>query len=458
MKRFQLSRRSFLRGALGGVAISLVLPPLEAMLDHNGAYADGGGEEPFFGLFYWANGLPWNAKHGAMQASAGKDDLWTPMKTGPDYAPSPLLLPLARHKVCVATGLEPKTEIPPVPPGQGDGHMRGFMVAMTGDRVRSEGFDHPSHTLTALRPTLDQLVAKHPAFYKTAPRFRSLQVGVSRARFHEYGHWNAISYNGPDSLNPPILSATELFDKLFAVPLETAEQGRRAKVLDAVLDDAKRLRRGLSARDAARLDSHLDQIAEIQRRLSQSSVSCKVPGRPSDDADLHKKTTAMADLLAIAVNCGLTKAFSFMLTSPATTHVFSNLGVGDDMHTTCHAGRWDDIRKIAQYQMEAFALFLDSFAKIKLPSGQTLLDRACIYGTSEYGEGWQHGEKEHPLILAGGSCGRLLRGVHTREPGGNLCKAQLTALKALGLPFDKFGFSGAETNSTVAGMLAQGVT
>ena len=34
------------------------------------------------------------------------------MKTGPDYAPSPLLLPLARHKVCVATGLEPKTEIP----------------------------------------------------------------------------------------------------------------------------------------------------------------------------------------------------------------------------------------------------------------------------------------------------------------------------------------------------------
>ena len=74
---------------------------------------------------------------------------------------------------------------------------------------------------------------------------------MSRARFHEYGHWNAISYNGPDSLNPPILSATELFDKLFAVPLETAEQAVAPKCWDAVLDDAKRLRRGLSARDAA---------------------------------------------------------------------------------------------------------------------------------------------------------------------------------------------------------------
>ena len=39
------------------------------------------------------------------------------------------------------------------------------------------------------------------------------------------------------------------------------------------------------------------------------------------------------------------------------------------------------------------------------------------------------------------------------EPGGNLCKAQLTVLRALGLPFDSFGYSGAQTSSTVDGML-----
>lgn len=453
MKRLQLSRRSFLRGTVGGIAISLALPPLEAMLDSKGAYADGSGEEPFFGLFYWANGLPWNGKHGAMQGSSGQQDLWTPGQVGAGYAASPLLKPLERHKVCVATGLEPKTEVPPLPPGQSDGHMRGFMVAMTGDRIRPMGFDHPSHTLTALRPSLDQLVAKHPSFYKAAPRFRSLQVGVSRARFHEYGHWNAISYNGPDSTNPPILSATELFDLLFAVPGESAELGRRAKALDAVLADAKQLRGRLGTRDGARLDGHLDQLSEIQRRLSMTAVACKTPGRPSDDVDLHKKTTAMADLLAIAVNCGLTRAFSFMLTSPATTHVFSNLGVGDDMHKVCHDGRWEDIRKITLYQMEAFALFLDAFAKVPQPSGKTLLDRAVIYGTSEYGEGWQHGEREHPIVIAGRGGGRLKAGIHTREPGGNLCKAQLTVLRALGLPFDSFGFNGAQTSSTVDGML-----
>jgi len=259
-------------------------------------------------------------------------------------------------------------------------------------------------------------------------------------------------------MNPPIMSATELFDLLFAMPGESAEQVRRAKALDAVLDDAKQLRGRLSTRDAARLDSHLDQLAELQRRLSTSSVACKTPKRPNEELDLHKKTTVMADLLAIALNCGLTRAFPFMLTSPATTHVFSNLGVGNDMHTTCHNSAWGDIRKITQYQMEAFALLLDALVKVPLPSGKPLYGRACILGTSEYGEGWKHGEKEHPVVIAGRAGGRLNVGVHTREAGGNLCKAQLTVLRALGLPFDGFGFNGAETSIPVAGMLTPGVT
>lgn len=456
MKRFSMSRRSFVRGSIAGALVSLALPPLEAMLDSKGAYADGTGEDPFFGLFFWANGLPWHAKHGEEQRRAGYPDLWTPDATGAGYTPSQLLQPLARHKVTVATGLEPKTEIPADPPGQEDGHMRGFMVSMTGDRIRPQGFDQPAHQLTALRPTLDQVVARDPSFYKTPPRFRSLEVGVSPARFHEFGHWNAISYNGPDSLNPPIMSPGQLFDKLFAVPGESSDQGRRARVLDAVLDDAKGLRMSLGANDRMRLDAHLDHLAEIQRRLRSTSLACQVPNRPSESADLWKKTSDMAELLAVAINCGLTRVFSFMLTSPATTHVFSNLGVADDMHTTCHNGIWEKIRDVTKYQMGAFALLLDAFAKISLPGpgGRTLLDAACILGTSEYGEGWKHSDKELPVIIAGGANGRLNRNIHVREQDGNLCKAQLTVLKALGLPYTTFGWNGAETSATLAGVLA----
>jgi len=454
MKRPLLNRRTFLRGAVAGTTVALALPPLEAMITDKGVYADGEGAEPFFGVFFWANGLPWHAGHGGEQAATGHPDLWTPSTTGAGYAASPLLEPLARHQVSVATGFEPKTAIPPSPGGQGDGHMRGFMVALTGDRPRSSGFDHPTHTLTALRPSIDQYVARHPSFYRAAPRFRSIEVGVSEARFHSYGHWDHISYNGPDSTNAPILQPTRLFDALFGIPTDTSELTRRSAALDAVVEDGAALRTRLGVGDQARLDAHLESIFEIQQRLSAGAAACTTPARPSNAGSLHDKTRAMARLLAVAVNCGLTRAFSFMLTSPATVHVFSNLGVADGMHKACHDGDWADVRNITMHQMQAFSMFLDAFAETAHPAGGTLLDEGVVLGTSEYGEGWKHSVKELPVVLAGRAGGALQPGVHVRRPGGNICEAQLTALQALGLPDTSFGFNGAETGDVLSEMLA----
>lgn len=454
-RKKRLDRRTFLRGAVGGSAVALGLPLLEAMLPTRQAAAEDMVNSPLFGLFYWANGTPWHGGHGAEQA-AGKGDLWTPAQTGANYTPSPLLAPLAAHKVSVATGLEPKTEIPPEPPGQGDGHMRGFMVAMTGDRIRPEGFDHPSHTLTVLRPTLDQYIAKHADFYGDAPtRFRSLEAGISTARFHDYGHWNAISYNGPDAQNPAIMDPVELYAKLFNVPDDLIALARRARLIDAIHDDAKGLRMRLGAVDRQRLDDHLEHLREIQRRLELTSGTCEMkPAMPAEGGDLLQKTAVVAELLAVALHCDLTRVFSLMLTSPATTHSFGNLGVPDGMHKTCHDGQWESVRKITEYQMQAFALLLDAMAAIKDPMENSLLDRALVYGVSEYGEGWKHSVKEMPVVLAGGCNGAILRGVHVREPGGNLCKVHTTILRALGIDCPSFGFNGAETSEHLGEILA----
>ena len=185
---------------------------------------------------------PWHAVHGPQQAVGNHADLWTPTETGQGFSSTPLLNPLMRHRPSVISGLEPKTVIPPAPGGQGDGHMRGFMVALTGDRAKSEGFNHSSHSLTALRPSLDQYVAAHPDFYQDGYFFRSIEAGASTARFHGYGHWNAISYNAPDSTNLPIMDPGQLYDRLFNVPQDTTDSLKRSRVLDAVLDDARRLK------------------------------------------------------------------------------------------------------------------------------------------------------------------------------------------------------------------------
>jgi hypothetical protein len=454
--RKPLARRTFLRGALGGSAVALSLPLLDAMIPTRRAQAEGLESGPIFGIFYWANGMPWHSAHGETQGQGGYPDLWTPAATGPGYVPSTLLTPIAAHQVSIVTGLEPKTIVPPEPPGQSDGHMRGWHVAMTGDQMRSEGFDHPSHTMTVLRPTLDQYVATHEQFYgKAPPRFRSLVLGVSEARFHDYGHWNAISYSGPDAAIPPISSTAQLYSMLFDVPGDLVALGRRAVLLDAVLADAQSLRTRLGAVDKARLDAHLESLDEIQRRLELTSGTCdNVPPPPGDSGDLLVKTELMAQMLATALQCDLTRVFSFMLTSPATTHVFSNLGVANDMHKTCHDGAWDQVRAITDYQMQAFARFMDQLAKVKDAMDLSLMDRACIFGTSEYGEGWQHSDREMPVILAGRACGKLIPNVHVREPSGNISKAQVTMLRAIGLDTPQFGFSGGETSDQFSELLA----
>ncbi len=451
-----ISRRTLLRGAIGGSAVGLALPWLEAMFPGRFAQAKAAALEPIFGVFFWANGLPWHAKHGEAQGQGGHPDLWTPADEGPGFTPTQLMTPLGSHPFSVATGLEPKTEVPGDPPGQGDGHMRGFMVTLTGDRIKPEGFDHPSHTLTALRPTLDQYVATHEDFYGAFPtRFRSLEIGVSSARFHDYGHWNNISYNGPDSQNPAIMSPTQLYNLLFDVPDDLIAVGRRARLLDVVMDDAADLRTKLGANDRDRLDAHLDHLSEIQRRLELTSGTCDTaPEPPGDSSDLLIKTDIMAELLAVALQCGLTRVFSFMLTSPATTHVFTNLGVNNDMHATCHAGEWEQVRAITDYQMQAFGRLLDRFAATVDPMGDTLLDRACIFGTSEYGEGWQHSVKELPVVLAGRCNGNLNPGVHVREQGGNISKVHVTMLRALGLETPSFGWNGGETSEELPGLRA----
>ena len=455
IRRRFLSRRTLLRGAVGGAAVSLALPPLEAMLGTHGAWADGTEPEPIFGVFFWANGTPWHAGHGSAQGGGGHPDLWTPAATGAGYAPSELLMPLAAHQVSVVTGLEPKTEVPGEPAGQGDGHMRGFMVALTSDRPRPEGFDHPSHTLTALRPSLDQYVAKHEGFYGSqVPRFRSLVMGISEARFHDYGHWNAISYNGPDSLNLPVMDPAQLYGLLFDVPADTELLEHRATLLDAVMADANDLRGRLGSADRVRLDEHLSHLDEIQRRLELSVAACDDPGAPGSSGDLIEKTDLMAQLLARGLLCGLTRVFSFMLTSPATTHVFGNLGVPDGMHKTCHDGHWDRVRAVTLYQMQAFARFLDVMQASADPTGVTLLDRMLVYGTSEYGEGWQHGNKEHPVIFAGRACGAINSGVHQRVPDGNLSLAHVTLLRALGIETPSYGFNGGETSEDLSDILA----
>src|SRR5688500_12249299 len=68
-----IPRRTMLRGLLGGAAVALGIPPLQAMFDSNGeALADGTPIPKRFGFWWWGSGV--------------KLDHWVPAKQGAGWA------------------------------------------------------------------------------------------------------------------------------------------------------------------------------------------------------------------------------------------------------------------------------------------------------------------------------------------------------------------------------------
>lgn len=467
-----ISRRKVLRGMLGGSAVALGLPLFESMLNQNGTALAAGSSLPVrYGLFFWGNGLPWTFRHRGSTdtVSPGIEhpledsltDLYTPTTQGKGFAITKTLQPLERHlaNINVVTGLEPKTTIPPNPAGQSDGHMRGICVALTGDQIRPAGFDHDPHIFAVNRATLDQYIAKHPKFYADgAPQYRSLELGMSRATLHDFGTWNSVSHNGPNSINPPLRDPQKLFEQLFAVKPDLTEVTRRASVLDVVAEDTRQLSARLGKRDRERLDEHLSHISEIERRLTVARAACTTPNAPTgtfnDESSVLSKLDIMSDILVAALRCDITRVFSIAFTTGASLMQMNGKGeIGGpgahQLHDACHGGERDVITAFTQLNLTAYAKLLDKLSAEKDVNGTTLLDSSLILGTSEYGEGFTHSNKEHPFIIAGKAGGKLDTGWHVREEGGNMARVHLTVLRALGLDAPSYGFNGGETSSAL---------
>src|SRR5207248_1616118 len=104
----------------------------------------------------------------------------------------------------------------------------------------------------------------------------------------------------------------------------------RQSVLDAVMADARQLSRGLGAADRPRLEQHLDAIRAIEKRITgRGAVVCKAPAAPGDElvgpslgVDYEPRgvevNKAMAELLALALSCDLTRVFTYQLVKPGS--------------------------------------------------------------------------------------------------------------------------------------------
>jgi hypothetical protein len=433
-----ITRRTMLRGLLGGAAVSIALPPLELFWNGNGtARADQSAFPTRFGIWYWGNGnLP--AK-------------WTPSGTGATWTPSEQLMPLAplQKQITVVSGMSVQTANT-VPHGSGPAGL------LTGDDLQNNTFS---------RPSLDQVIA---AQVGATTRFTSLEVGVQRAT-------SGISHTGPNQVNPPETSPAALFQRLFgpdfrapgSMTKPNPKLALRRSVLDAVTAQAGRLRARLGAADKMRLDQHLDGVRQLENQIAAlgaapaNLVACAKPAAPLADypdvdgrAQLSAISRAVSDLVAMALACDQTRVFTNMFSQPVNNLLFPSATEGHHQLTHDEPGDQPQVDAICVFIMQELAYFLGALAKVQEGAG-TLLDHAVVLVTSDVSLGRTHSLEDYPIVLAGGANGALKTGLHYHSASSeNACMVSLTLLRVLGVHAAEFGVGPGRVTNGLDAILA----
>src|SRR5580704_12650499 len=423
-----LSRRLFLRGGLAGSIVRVGLPPLAAMFNSNGtAYAaaakTGSRAIPSrFVLWFNGNGIP--------------EKYWIPRETGAAFEFTPCLAPLTpyREDIHVITGLDsPAARLP----GPGNSHYPSMSALVSGQPFTGRGAGGPS---------IDQVVARKLG---EESRFRSLQIGVSQESFGESIQRN-LSWSDRDRPLPPEMLPHQLFDRLFGVR-ERAWVDREKSILDAVQEDARKVKAELGREDQTRVEEYLSSVRDVERSIATLPPEYRtVVERPAEGGDLRdwpRIAKLQSDLLVHALASGQTRVASYMLTKCQGLSRFPWLGhTAQRHHEYTHAGGKAPganapegqrvMRDICRWHIEEFAYFLGKLRAT--PEGEkTLLDRCAIVYAHEHAEANDHKNNGMSLIVAG-HAGGLKTGLHTRTTGTVADLYMAVANRAMGAGLASF--------------------
>jgi Protein of unknown function (DUF1552) len=403
-----IPRRTFLRGA----GVTLALPLLESMVPAltPSRLTAAAPVRRFVGIWH---------PHGAAPG------YWSPLQEGKDFEFSYITKPLEpfRNRVVLISGLDmPEAMATTEEPG-GD-HARGA-VFLSGARPRRNAVS------PALGITIDQHIARK---YGQDTILSSLQLGVEDAGNFGNCNWgyscaytNSISWSSPTAPLPTQVNPRVVFERLFgdgASPEERLrDRQRNASILDAVIGQLSAFKTSLGAGDKARVDTYVDTIRELERRIRIAMDNAVK--EPDGDVPFglpqsrHEHFRLMYDLMALALEGDITRSITFMLGRDLSGASFPESGFTGGWHGSSHHGDKPEnianYAKVNRYHVQNLAYFCDKLSKIADGDG-TVLDHVLIYKGSNMGNSHRHAHEKVPVILAGGIDGRFKGNRHLAFP------------------------------------------
>ncbi len=410
-----LHRRTVLRGALAGFGAALSLPLLDAMLDSHGEALAGGEALPVrFISFFFGNGV--------------KLDRFVPPSEGADYPLSSALEPFGSVKeyLSVLTGFNNHCA-----PGNKITHHEG-MVIFSGHNNRNVG-EGQGFFSNAGGPTIDQVIANTPGMGDKTP-IQSIQLGISKRPSQvDFGTtMHAISHAGYLQPLPPEHDPQKVWSSLFDsfTPPKDPAGPLRLSVLSMVKDKVTQLHKRLGAADRLRMESHLDAVAQLEKKIAALPPICEKPGMPSESnldvggqEPLIAVMNAMNLLTTYAFKCDITRVASLLFIEGAANTIYSDLGQESAFHEYTHDGtpsvQYGKVHDGVKYTMARLASLLETLKNEEAAPGANMLDQTVLFCSSDCSEGVSHSVEQQPMLVAGGGGGKLVHpGIHHASKSG----------------------------------------
>jgi hypothetical protein len=428
-----LSRRTFLRG----VGVSMALPWLESLPVWSGEGARGRSSEPpvRFACLFSGNGFhsrEWWARGEGSQMELGRV--------------LESLHPF-REKMLFLRGLYNQEAL-----------IGGIHSCQTGNLLTGARLAPGGDIRSGI--SCDQIIAERLRDQTKVP---SLVLGCepSIAAIHKnYSmiYSSHISWSSPTTPTPLEVYPALAFDRLFRDDVGRADRS----VLDAVMEETRRLHGQVSQSDQRRLDEYLSSVREVEQQIERAGRARRLQGwrptlerpnmvRPVDgipqDIDQHMRL--MCDILVLAFQTDTTRVCTLKLNNDHSSLRFPNLGserpnqrIDYMIHHLLSHSNGADWLKVNQFFTEQLAYIAGKLDRVQ-EGERTLLDNSMILYCSSMMTG-NHENNQLPVVLLGKGGGQIRTGRvldYLNRPNRKMCSLYLSLMDKAGVRLDRFGDS-----------------
>jgi len=267
---------------------------------------------------------------------------------------------------------------------------------------------------------------------------------------------DTLCWRSPTQPLPMDWNPRTVFEKLFGDSGTTDRAAREKRlqqhksILDSVNGKLASLKQELGPQDQVKMNEYTDAVRDVERRIQmaerQSNIELPALDQPLGAPPVFEDHLAlMMDLQVLAFQSDLTRVISFMISKEQSPRPYPQIGVPEAHHPLSHHNNIPElIEKMSKINTYHTKLFSQYLAKLKAtPDGDgSLLDHITILYGAGISNSNGHSGDNLPLMLVGGSSGKIKGGRHLKYSNKpSQANLLLTLMDKMDYPVDKVGGS-----------------